>query len=123
MGRSGLVIWIFLGILANIYLPASSRAAEIIYDSPEDLKATEPATSKSTAQMPAPAEDQPAEQQQPPATLEQTKERFAELEKQVAEGTDNLDTYFEYAQVAASLGKNKEAISKCYWRPNHNCFW
>lgn len=107
---------IYVMVVAS--LPFAVYSAEIIYDSPEDLRATDP--SNVQIQLPLPAnEPAPVTQEggdaapsgQTAPTEEQARQRFAALKKEIDEGTQNLDKYFEYAQMATAFGEHNEAVN------------
>lgn len=126
---------ILLSFLTKAFLPWNSYAEEIIYDSPEDLQATEPTP---IAPPPPPAaEVKPVEPPKPrievvaandaaevildpladafthpPEKKTPTEEatlHLAELKQRIDSSNASLDQYFEYAQLATSLGKLKDA--------------
>lgn len=97
-------------LTASVY-QTEAFSAEIIYDSPEDLKATEPDSIEPAITAADTNNSTPKEPTTPARSLEETQARFKELKRQIEKGTYNLDVYFEYAQLATSLGENKKAIS------------
>lgn len=96
--------------LTAIFLPNVSDAREIIYDAPEEILVAQytPTSTATQNDVEKPSSDSP-EAPAPKITLDQAKQRFLDLKEEIDNGTKNLDIYFEYAQIAATIGNAKEA--------------
>lgn len=85
-----------------IFTPLLSYSAGKASTAPEEVIIKE---EPETNPAPEVVSQQPAQM-----TEEQAKQKFVDLKKEIDGGTQNMDTYFEYAQIATAIGENKEAV-------------